>query len=120
MYLTVIFGGRKSSDFLSSSTEPPLAVDPPMLWHSKQASRPVNPSRAPPRVARDTGSARDSTDLDRFFQHYAGHNQFKLHLSVTYVAVLNGRVVGFATVAAGSLERASVARRSHNTPCFSP
>lgn len=47
-------------------------------------------------------------DLDRFFQHYAGQNQFKLHLSVTYVAVLNERVVGFATVAAGSLERASV------------
>lgn len=47
-------------------------------------------------------------DLDRFFQHYAGQNQFKLHLSVTYVAVLNERVVGFATVAAGSMERASV------------
>jgi GNAT superfamily N-acetyltransferase len=46
-------------------------------------------------------------DLDRFFQHYAGQNQFKLHLSVTYVAVVNERVVGFATVAAGSLERAS-------------
>jgi hypothetical protein len=24
--------------------------------------------------------------LDRFFQHYAGQNQFKLHLAVTYVA----------------------------------
>ena len=47
-------------------------------------------------------------DLDRFFQHYAGQNQFKLHLSVTYVAVLNERIVGFATVAAGSLERTSV------------
>lgn len=47
-------------------------------------------------------------DLDRFFQHYAGQNQFKLHLSVTYVAVVNERVVGFATVTAGSLERASV------------
>jgi GNAT superfamily N-acetyltransferase len=47
-------------------------------------------------------------DLDRFFQHYAGQNQFKLHLSVTYVAVINQRIVGFATVAAGSLERASL------------
>jgi GNAT superfamily N-acetyltransferase len=47
-------------------------------------------------------------DLDRFFQHYAGQNQFKLHLSVTYVAVLDERIVGFATVAAGSLERASL------------
>ena len=47
-------------------------------------------------------------ELDRFFQHYAGQNQFKLHLSVTYVAAVNERVVGFAMVAAGSLERASV------------
>lgn len=43
--------------------------------------------------------------LDRYFQHYAGQNQFKLKLAVSYVAVLGGRIVGFATVAAGSLER---------------
>ncbi len=47
-------------------------------------------------------------DLDRFFEHYAGQNQFKLHLAVTYVAVLDTRIVGFATVAASALERASV------------
>lgn len=47
-------------------------------------------------------------DLDRFFEHYAGQNQFKLHLAVTYVAVAEARIVGFATVAASSLERASV------------
>jgi GNAT superfamily N-acetyltransferase len=47
-------------------------------------------------------------DLDRFFEHYAGQNQFKLHLSVTYVAVVRGRIVGFATVAPCALERASV------------
>ena len=46
--------------------------------------------------------------LDRFFAHYAGQNQFKLHLAVTYVATIEGRVVGCATVAASSLERASV------------
>ncbi len=46
--------------------------------------------------------------LDRFFQHYAGQNQFKLHLAVTYVAVVEAQVVGFATVAASSVERASV------------
>lgn len=46
--------------------------------------------------------------LDRFFQHYAGQNQFKLHLAVTYVAVVEARIVGFATVAASSVERASV------------
>ena len=47
-------------------------------------------------------------DLDRFFQHYAGQNQFKLHLAVTYVAVVEERIVGFATVAASALERGSV------------
>jgi GNAT superfamily N-acetyltransferase len=44
-------------------------------------------------------------DLDRFFQHYAGQNQFKLHLAVTHVAVSDSRILGFATVAASSLER---------------
>ena len=33
-------------------------------------------------------------DLDRFFEHYAGQNQFKLHLAVTYVAVVAARVAG--------------------------
>jgi GNAT superfamily N-acetyltransferase len=47
-------------------------------------------------------------DLDRFFQHYAGQNQFRLHLAVTYVAVAQGRLVGFATVSVGSLERRTV------------
>lgn len=47
-------------------------------------------------------------DLDRFFEHYAGQNQFKLHLAVTYVTVLDERIVGFATVAPSSIERATV------------
>lgn len=47
-------------------------------------------------------------DLDRFFEHYAGQNQFKLRLSVTYVAVVAGRILGFATVAVSSIERSSV------------
>lgn len=47
-------------------------------------------------------------ELDRYFEHYAGQNQFKLHLAVTYVAVLDERLVGFATVAASSLERANI------------
>jgi len=55
-----------------------------------------------------TGFSCGDADLDRFFREYAGQNQFKLHLAVTYVAVVEGRIVGFATVAASSLERASV------------
>jgi GNAT superfamily N-acetyltransferase len=43
--------------------------------------------------------------IDRFFQHYAGQNQFKLHLAVTWVAVRHTDILGFATVAGCSLER---------------
>jgi len=43
-------------------------------------------------------------DLDRFFQQFAGQNQFRHHLGVTYVAVEDRRVLGFATVAAAHVE----------------
>ena len=52
-----------------------------------------------------SGFSCDDPALDRFFQHYAGANQFKLKLGVTYVAVTDGRIIGFATVAAGSIDR---------------
>ena len=42
--------------------------------------------------------------LDRFFRRYAGQNQFRHHLGVTYVAVDAGRVLGFATVAPRHVE----------------
>ena len=47
-------------------------------------------------------------DLDRFFQHYAAPNQFKLHLAVTYVAVAHERIIGFATVTGSGIERVSL------------
>lgn len=62
-------------------------------------------------LARDddrSGFSCGQADLDRFLEHYAGQNQFKLHLAVTYVAVMEARIVGFATVAPSSLERATV------------
>lgn len=43
--------------------------------------------------------------LVRFFQHFAGQNQFKLHLAVTWVAARGADLLGFVTVAGGSLER---------------
>jgi len=43
-------------------------------------------------------------DLDRFFQKFAGQNQFRHYVGVTYVAVEDRRVVGFATVAPGHVE----------------
>ncbi len=47
-------------------------------------------------------------DLDRFFARFAGQNQFRLHVGTTYVAVEAGRVLGYATVAAGQMEGESV------------
>jgi GNAT superfamily N-acetyltransferase len=43
-------------------------------------------------------------DLDRFFQQFAGQNQFRHHLGVTYVAVDDQDILGFATVAAAHIE----------------
>lgn len=49
-----------------------------------------------------------NADLDRFFSRYAGQNQFRHHLGVTYVAVEGADVVGFATVAASQVEIAEL------------
>lgn len=43
-------------------------------------------------------------DLDRFFHQFAGQNQFRHHLGVTYVAVEDLTILGFATVAAAHVE----------------
>lgn len=40
-----------------------------------------------------------NVDLDRFFQRFAGQNQFRHHIGTTYVAVDDERILGFATVA---------------------
>ena len=47
-------------------------------------------------------------DLDRFLAKYAGQNQFRHHIGVTYVARDAERIVGYATVAAGTLEAESL------------
>lgn len=47
-------------------------------------------------------------DLDRFFHRYAGQNQFRHHIGITYVAVDDKAeqqpIVGFATVSASQIE----------------
>src|SRR6266436_6873371 len=40
-----------------------------------------------------------NVELDRFFQRFAGQNQFRHHIGTTYVAVDGGSILGFATVA---------------------
>jgi GNAT superfamily N-acetyltransferase len=43
-------------------------------------------------------------DLDRFFHRFAGQNQFRHYVGVTYVAVEKERILGFVTVTTGQLE----------------
>lgn len=50
-------------------------------------------------------------DLDRYFHRFAGQNQFRHHLGTTYVAVQDGRIVGYATVAASHIEAGSLPHR---------
>ena len=61
----------------------------------------------------DDRSAFDSGDeaLDRFLRRYAGQNQFRHHLGVTYVAVDGDRVLGFATVAPRHVDIADLPER---------
>ncbi len=44
-----------------------------------------------------------SIELDRFFRHYAGQNQFRHHIGVTYVLANKSKIVGFVTVSAGEM-----------------
>ncbi len=54
----------------------------------------------------DDRSAFTSGDaaLDRFFQRFAGQNQFRHHIGVTYVATEGPSILGFVTVSASSIE----------------
>jgi predicted N-acetyltransferase YhbS len=54
----------------------------------------------------------DDMQLDRFIHDYAGQNQFRHHLGMTYVAVENNRVLGYATVAPRHLEIESLPEKT--------
>lgn len=58
--------------------------------------------------------------IDRFLQHYAGQNQFRFHLAVTWVAEWRDALAGFATVAAGSIDRHQIpsARLRKRLPAY--
>jgi GNAT superfamily N-acetyltransferase len=42
-------------------------------------------------------------ELDRFFQRYAGQNQFRHYIGTTYVAGADGLLLGFVTVSSGDI-----------------
>jgi hypothetical protein len=39
--------------------------------------------------------------LDRYFRLYAGQNQFRHRIGVNYVAIMDGRVIGYAFMPGG-------------------
>lgn len=43
-------------------------------------------------------------DLDRFFHRFAGQNQFRHHVGVTYIAVEEDAILGFVTVSPSEIE----------------
>ncbi len=52
-------------------------------------------------------------DLDRFFQRYAGQNQFRHHIGTTYVAVQDNRITGFVTVSSGEMVADRLSKTLH-------
>ncbi len=42
-------------------------------------------------------------DLDRFFQRFAGQNQFRHHIGTTYVAIVGTQISGFVTISSGEM-----------------
>ena len=54
--------------------------------------------------------------LDLYFHRYAGQNQFRHHVGVTYVAVEDGRLLGFTTVSAASLDADDLPERGKLPP----
>lgn len=66
------------------------------------AEHEVRVRRLEPRDDR-SGFRSGNIDLDRFFQRYAGQNQFRHHIGTTYVAVQGESISGFVTVSVGEM-----------------
>lgn len=66
------------------------------------AKHEVRIRRLTPRDDR-SGFRSGSIDLDRFFQRFAGQNQFRHHIGTTYVAVQGAHIAGFVTVSNGEM-----------------
>jgi len=69
----------------------------------------VSVRRLEPRDDR-SGFRSGNIDLDRYFQRYAGQNQFRHHIGTTYIAVQEDRIVGFVTVSSGEMVAEKLAK----------
>jgi GNAT superfamily N-acetyltransferase len=59
-----------------------------------------------------------NTTLDEFFRRYAGQNQFKHRIGTTYVALVDGRIGGFATVSPATIVTAEMPSRRGKRPTY--
>lgn len=66
------------------------------------AAHEIHVRRLEPRDDR-SGFHSGNIDLDRFFQRYAGQNQFRHHIGTTYLAVRGEQITGFVTVSSGEM-----------------
>lgn len=59
-------------------------------------------------------------ELDRFFQRFAGQNQFRHYIGTSYVASIDDQIAGFVTVSSGEITadelRKSTKKRLPNYP----
>lgn len=63
--------------------------------------------------------ASGNPDLDRFFQRFAGQNQFRHHIGVTYIALAEDTILGFVTVAPSEIELSALPKeRSRQLPRY--
>jgi len=60
-----------------------------------------------------SGFRSGNIDLDRFFQRYAGQNQFRHHIGTTYVAVQGDHITGFVTVSSGEMIAENLSKDLH-------
>lgn len=56
--------------------------------------------------------------LDRYFQVYAGQNQFRHHLSITYVFDEAGELLGYVTVSGGEMKAERLPKGSRKLPAY--
>lgn len=50
-------------------------------------------------------------ELDRFFQVYAGQNQFRHHIGTSYVVVIDNKIIGFATISSGEITAEALSKK---------
>ncbi len=58
-------------------------------------------------------------ELDRFFQRYAGQNQFRHHIGTSYVLSADTGIAGFVTVSAGEITAENLSKAvKHHLPDY--